>query len=318
MSEVANLARSVSDKRWVFLLAILLTLLLLFLPRNEASEQESSTGIHRSDAKQQDLSSSFGDPGIHGQQWEVIFTPFPSDTTALALSDSFGELVINGSFETNDFTGWVHGGDLPQTITTTYSYDGNYSALLGMPTPAITQTQSSAWMSQTVTIPADMHAPTLSFSYRIFTNDMLGWSSFHVEIRDESGNIPLEKVLRDGFPDITQPPPGYDLDWRPCLYGLSAHKGETISLWFENKNEHDGAYGIWTYVDDVKIVNVIYLPVVLKNYTPTHTPTPTLTSTPTDTPITDTPILTLTPTHTLTPTLTPTPTPTPTGGLDKV
>lgn len=164
-------------------------------------------------------------------------------------------IVTNGGFEeAEDFIGWVHGGDLPQTIVPN-PHSGSYSALLGMPVESSEQPASSAWMYQIVTVPSDMPSPSFSFWYRIVTNDIRGWASFHVEIRDDSGTIILSEVLFDGYdPPDNIAIPNNDLGWRAYSYNLSPYKGKTISLWFESKNEWDGALGIWTYVDDVQIV----------------------------------------------------------------
>ena len=163
-------------------------------------------------------------------------------------------IVTNGGFEeTEDFIGWVHGGELPQSIAPN-PHSGSYSALLGMPVESSEQPTSSAWMYQTVTVPSDMPSPTFSFWYRIVTNDIRGWASFHVEVRDSSGTTTLAEVLYGGYdPPDNVAIPNNDLGWKTHSYDVSPYKGQTISLWFESKNEWNGALGIWTYVDDVRV-----------------------------------------------------------------
>jgi len=98
-------------------------------------------------------------------------------------------------------------------------------------------------MCYTIYIPADAPSPTLSSKYRIFTNDILDWSSFYVEIRHPN-NVPIAEVLRDGY----DPPNrvaicANDLGWKPFTYDLSQHKGMVVRLWFETRNEFDGGLG---------------------------------------------------------------------------
>jgi hypothetical protein len=55
------------------------------------------------------------------------------------------------------------------------------------------------------------------------------------------------------------PPPGKDLGWRSRTYNLSAFKGQYVRITFANRNLWDTAeaqsLGIWTYLDDVKVLD---------------------------------------------------------------
>jgi hypothetical protein len=167
-------------------------------------------------------------------------------------------IFCNGGFETGTFSCWTPGGvPTPSVVDHLYNngdppYSGKYCALLGEELISCEKHDSyRSWIYQDFTIPADAPSPTLTFAYRIVTNDILAWASFRVEIRNLN-NVPLAQVLRDGSPDI------YichnDLGWRrPYPYDLSQFKGMTVRLWFEVRNEYDGGLGIWTYVDDVTV-----------------------------------------------------------------
>ena len=164
----------------------------------------------------------------------------------------------NGDFEEGTFRCWGHGGELPQSVVDVlYNADpphsGEYCAFLGETVYCEWQPFGRAWMYQDITVPADAPSPTLSFWYRIVTNDILDWASFRVEIRDLH-NVTLAQVLRDGYDPPDRIAICYnDLGWRSYSYDLSRFKGMTVRLWFENKNEYDGGLGIWTYVDDVTV-----------------------------------------------------------------
>jgi hypothetical protein len=100
----------------------------------------------------------------------------------------------------------------------------------------------------------------LSFRYRMFANDIIHFSDFNAWISRSNGAW-LADVVRDGFRSCYDPPrappAGHDLGWRTASYDLSAFKGETVRIVFENRNLHSGySLGIWTYVDDVRVVDV--------------------------------------------------------------
>lgn len=243
-------------------------------------------------------------------------------------------LVTNGSFESGEFTPWIAGawtggiGDacadggsmLAPVITHEFAHDGKLSARLGAPVEAFGHPAGASWIYQSIHVPRSFRAPELVFHYRIVTNDIIHWASFRAEVHDLSGQR-LEVLLRDGYdPANGAAIPGYDMGWREGRFDLSAYRGETIRLYFESKNEYCGGWGIWTYLDDVRVINRtrMFVPIVMRNHrgivvtltplptfeftptitstatpTETRTSTPTITSTATDTPV---PIDTLTPT----------------------
>jgi hypothetical protein len=65
----------------------------------------------------------------------------------------------------------------------------------------------------------------------------------------------LADVVRDGYVGLNAPPPAHDMGWRKAEFDLSAYKGQQVRLIFENRNlHHDLSLGIWTLVDDVRVV----------------------------------------------------------------
>jgi len=164
-------------------------------------------------------------------------------------------LALNGSFEdTPDLTHWAYGGELPVTLVDV-SHHGSHAVRLGAPTPAAPQSYGKAWLRQTMYIRPEWAQPVLSFDYRMYVNDVLDRSDLIVWLSDGDG-LWLADVVCDGYPWPSAPPPGHDMGWRTASYDLNAFKGQTVQLIFENRNlNHDQSLGIWTFVDDVRVVD---------------------------------------------------------------
>ena len=103
-------------------------------------------------------------------------------------------------------------------------------------------------------------------------NDIRDYSDFFVDIQDGIGLNHLATVVRDGYPGNVAPLAGTDLCWRRVSYDLSAYKGQYVRLVFQNRNLWPQSWGIWTYVDDVRVVDAgppplfsIFLPTLLKS-----------------------------------------------------
>ncbi|MFQ5858638.1 MAG: hypothetical protein ACE5LU_23810, partial [Anaerolineae bacterium] len=190
-------------------------------------------------------------------------------------------LVVNGGFESGDFVPWTVGGTLSTPVITEESVsEGALAARLGDPVEAVDHPAGTSWVSQTIHIPRVMRLPELIFDYRIITNDIIHWASFRAEVHDSNGQW-LETLLRDGYdPRNGAAIPGYDMGWQVGRFDLSAYRGLTIQLYFESRNEHDKGWGIWTYLDNVRVIDrsQVFVPVVMRNHqgvVPTATPSPT-------------------------------------------
>lgn len=172
------------------------------------------------------------------------------------ISHQFGTITVrpirNGGFEAGSFDGWTHGGQLARSISATVARSGTHSALLGDPdydcrggVPV-----GSAWISQIITVPAGGR-PTLSFWYRVFSQDRLSdtkYDSFDVHLNETL-------ILRTGNTTTTYgcDQPTTDTGWQFFTHDLSAYRGQTVELRFENASRPDGWYNTWTYVDDVQL-----------------------------------------------------------------
>jgi hypothetical protein len=133
----------------------------------------------------------------------------------------------------------------------------------------------NATILQTIRIPAltDVARPTLAFSYRVLTYDVL-WSErlqryvddLEVSIRDTNGQQ-LALLLRAGNPTSSY---GvlYDTGWRYVTFDLSPYAGQTVQLAFANHNREDNLFNTWSFVDNIQVQGWpynrhVYLPLTL-------------------------------------------------------
>ena len=185
-------------------------------------------------------------------------------TPNLPTPDPYSGLVQNGSFEKSPaLMEWTHGGNLPVSRST-ISLNGSYAIRLGEPVAQAEQGIGEAWAYSNFYVDPNLTRPTLSFKYRMFVNDIVDYSDFFVAIQDGAGLNHLATVVRDGFRPCTPglpPAAGQDLGWRTVTYDLSAYKGQHIRVHFSNRNLWPGSWGIWTNVDDVRVLDAGPLPI---------------------------------------------------------
>ena len=164
--------------------------------------------------------------------------------------------IINGGFE-EGWTGWTHGGELPQTVLSTNPHMGSFSALLGDPAYECENgvPVGSAWVEQAFFVPHTI-SPTLSFWYNIFTQDRNPFlddefDSFDVRI---DGNLVFRDAKKKGTygcaPGVEQ-----DLGWQSGEIDLSRYRGRRVVIRFENRSSPDGWFNTWTFVDDVQFTH---------------------------------------------------------------
>ena len=177
------------------------------------------------------------------------------------IPDPVSGLIQNGGFESAiALTEWAYGG-IPSVSRSPHAFQGNYALLLGKDISSPSQGQS--WAYQTLYIDPAWVRPVLTFQYNMFVNDTIDYSDFFVEIQDGVGLNHLATALRDGYqPCIpgTAPTRGTNLGWRKKSYDLSAYKGQYIRLIFSNRNLWPDSLSIWTYVDDVRVIDAGLLP----------------------------------------------------------
>ena len=154
---------------------------------------------------------------------------------------TFGSLS-NAGFESGGFDCWTAGGSPVPAVSTTEAHGGSFSALLG--STGAPEPTGNSWISQLVTIPADVQSPTLSFWYWPGTADSLMHDWQEAQIRDSNGNQ-LAQIFKSASDAET---------WRFVTFDLTPYKGRTVQLYF---NVHEDGYGDTTYMylDDVAITS---------------------------------------------------------------
>jgi len=141
------------------------------------------------------------------------------------------EAIVNGGFESGDFTSWTQPSQNPPgAIVTDTVFSGSFAAQIGAATisDAITTTSYSSIM-QNLTIPANAITATLSFA-------RFRWSG------DTSGDKQYAAVLRTGQPvDYLFSEGAADPGWNMVSFDLKSYAGQTINLLFSVMN--NGANG---------------------------------------------------------------------------
>ena len=184
---------------------------------------------------------------------------------AFAGSVRAGELVLNGGFETGDFTSWVHGAYrgtdtnpnlADHSVEPDLPYTGSFSALLGF--KYVTQTTNArGYMYQTITIPAGVSSAMLNFKLRQQGFDSDFYDPFYADIRS-TGNALLRRVLSYAFSEWNNiyKDSGWlhDDNVLPVSHDVIAFAGQTVRVYFEQSNQIDNLYETWTYVDNVSLV----------------------------------------------------------------
>ena len=189
----------------------------------------------------------------------VPLQPRPADhatnapiSLSLVWNPGVGNILVNGGFETGDFTGWATAGsgygswvlndgkldpDGPDDALA--PLQGKFNAM----TDQIGSGQHLLW--QDVFIPPDSVGATLSWSDRIhnhavnFTPDQ----EFRVEIRDTNNNVlAVAYATQDGDPFLN--------DWKPRAYDLSRFRGQTVRIGFF---EQDSIGYFNAHVDEVTV-----------------------------------------------------------------
>ncbi len=102
-----------------------------------------------------------------------------------------------------------------------------------------------SWIYQTVTVPATLQSPTLTFWFWPWSADSISFDWQEAQIRDTNGNRLAQIFKVDSNSQ----------SWSYITFDLTPYKGQTIQLYF-NVHEDGDSYGYLTYMylDDIAIV----------------------------------------------------------------
>src|SRR6266404_3225042 len=163
-------------------------------------------------------------------------------------------IIVNGGFETGDFSGWtIDGFSNPPLVTNAFQHTGTFSALAGNASGPEPTGDSSFY--QQFTVPAN--GGVLSFYHSDFTTDTIMFDWQDAYITDSNGNI-LQTIFH------------HCLDakgWINQTVDITPYAGQTVRIKFL-VHQDGGGNDTGMHVDDVILL------------IPCGTPTPTPTATP--------------------------------------
>jgi hypothetical protein len=143
--------------------------------------------------------------------------------------------IVNGGFETGDFTGWTTTG---VTAIATASHSGVFAAQVGSASPSADST-----LSQTFTVPAA--GGKLTFWYRMSCSDKVKNDWFTVTVHDGV----------TGARSTVQSPICSRMEtWTKVTANLSAFAGHSVTLTFINHDDGHAGDPTYTLVDDVSLI----------------------------------------------------------------
>jgi N-acetylmuramoyl-L-alanine amidase len=190
-----------------------------------------TNGLHQWQVRAFDAAgnlSGWSATGTFNTTLQKVFLPVVLKNSQASTSQPMCyNALVNGGFESGDFTGWSRPSQNPPgAIVTDTVFSGSYAARVGAATisDAITTTSYSS-IRQSITIPADAISATLSLArYR--------WSG------DTSGDRQYLAVLRSGQPtDYLFSEGAADTRWNTISFDLKSYAGQDIDLLFSVKND---------------------------------------------------------------------------------
>ena len=151
--------------------------------------------------------------------------------------------LSNSGFESGTLDCWTAGGALAPDVSALEAHGASFSAQLGA--TGLPQPNGDSWIYQTVTVPTNLQAPTLTFWFWPSSQDSIGFDWQEAQIRDTGGNT-LAQVLKVA---------SNSQSWTYNTFDLTPYKGQTVQLYF-NVHEDGDIYDYLTYMylDDIAIV----------------------------------------------------------------
>ncbi|HVR07229.1 MAG TPA: Ig-like domain-containing protein [Thermoanaerobaculia bacterium] len=161
-------------------------------------------------------------------------------TVSLTVTAPSTNPIVNGGFETGNFTGWTASGAATSVIAGA-AHSGSFGAQLG----ATTATNGDSSAAQTFTMPAS--SPSLSFWYNNHCPDTLTYDWATVTLKDNVTNVTTTLL-----PKTCQNPGG---TWTQVTYNASANAGHSVTLTLTSHDDNFGADPTYTWYDDVVVTS---------------------------------------------------------------
>jgi hypothetical protein len=165
--------------------------------------------------------------------------------------------IINGDFETGDWTGWIHGGDYDsRLISSAKLHQGDHSAALGRWDTVFHGEDSAAepygyeWFYQDFVVPENV--TYLKFFWWMETYDTAVWDWFDAYIQDTNGNTLKTILSQAGKPGNVYGPYWTTEGWQEVAVDVSAYRGQKIRIYFDQRLDGYGDQQR-VYIDDVKL-----------------------------------------------------------------
>jgi len=169
--------------------------------------------------------------------------------------------IVNGDFETGDWTGWTHGAALTdgrnyQLVVGAQKHGGSRSGALGRWDTAFTGQNPALepggyeWFYQDFVVPSN--ATKLSFWWFMETYDTAVWDWFDTYLMDTSGNILKTIVSHGGKPGTNYGPYWTPGGWQYVETDVTAYRGQKVRIYFDQRLDGFGDQQR-TYFDDIKV-----------------------------------------------------------------
>lgn len=167
--------------------------------------------------------------------------------------------LVNGGFETGDFTGWTRGSSYSPNysiISGTKKSEGQYSAALGRWDTAYHGADSTAepygyeWLYQDFVVPSNRS--TLKFKWWMETYDTAAWDWLDAYIKDTNGSTLKVILSQAGKPGTNYGPYWTTPEWQEASVDISQYRGQKIRIYFDQRLDGWGDQQR-TYIDNVRL-----------------------------------------------------------------